>query len=82
MAALRSDHTASTMCPQYLTDIHSWPHLQAFVHVVSKRITGDKTSHSERLYLLSKHHTAQAARHADPWPLADRETACIGPSTS
>jgi predicted transposase YbfD/YdcC len=46
--------------PQYLTDIHNWPHLQAFVHVVSKRTTGEKTSHSERLYLFSKKHTAQA----------------------
>ena len=47
--------------PQYLTDIHNWPHLQAFVHVVSRRTTGDKTSRSERLYLLSKCLTAQAA---------------------
>ena len=47
--------------PQYLTDTHRWPHLQAFVHVVSKRTAGDKTSRSERLYLLSKQHTAQAA---------------------
>jgi len=47
--------------PQYLTDIHDWPHLQAFVHVVSRRTAGDKSSHSERLYLLSRQPTAQAA---------------------
>ena len=47
--------------PQYLTYIHDWLHLQAFVHVISKRTTGDKASHSEQLYLLSKHYTAQAA---------------------
>ena len=47
--------------PQYLIDIHDWPHLQAFVHVVSRRTTGDKTSRCERLYLLSKCHTAQTA---------------------
>jgi predicted transposase YbfD/YdcC len=33
----------------------------AFVHVVSKRTTGEKTSHSERFYLFSKKHTTQAA---------------------
>ena len=47
--------------PQYLVDVHDWPHLKAFVHVVSKRTTGEKTSHSERLYLLSKQHPAQSA---------------------
>jgi len=47
--------------PQYLTDIHNWPHLQAFVHVLSERTAGDKSSHSQRLYLFSKQHTAQAA---------------------
>jgi predicted transposase YbfD/YdcC len=47
--------------PQYLTDIDNWLHLQVFVHVVSKRTTGDKTSRSERLYLLSKCPTAQDA---------------------
>ncbi len=47
--------------PHYLTDIHDWPHLKAFVHVVSKRTKGEKVSQSERLYLLSKRHTAQAA---------------------
>ena len=30
--------------PQYLTDIHDWPHLKAFVHVVSRRTAGDKVS--------------------------------------
>ena len=47
--------------PQYLVDAHDWPHLNAFVHVVSKRTAGEKTSHSERLYLLSKQHSAQSA---------------------
>ncbi len=47
--------------PEYLASTHNWPHLQAFVHVVSRRTVGDKTSHSERLYLLSKCHTAQTA---------------------
>jgi len=47
--------------PQYLTDIHDWPHLQAFVHVTSRRTTGGKASHSERLYLLSRSPSAQAA---------------------
>ncbi len=47
--------------PQYLTDIHNWPHPKAFVHVVSKRTVGDKSSQSERLYLFSRQHTAQAA---------------------
>jgi predicted transposase YbfD/YdcC len=32
--------------------------MRAFVHVVSKRTTGEKTSHSERFYLFSKKHTA------------------------
>ncbi len=47
--------------PQYLTDIHNWPHLQAFVHVVSERAADDKTNRSERIYLLSKCPSAQVA---------------------
>ena len=47
--------------PDYLAETHQWPHLGAFVHVVSKRTVGQTTSHSERLYLLSKCVTAQAA---------------------
>lgn len=47
--------------PDYLTETHQWPHLAAFVHVVSKRMMGDTTSQSERLYLLSKCHTAKVA---------------------
>ena len=47
--------------PEYLVDRHDWPHLQAFVQVISKRETGGKTSHSERLYLMSKRPTAQDA---------------------
>ena len=47
--------------PEYLEKTHNWPHLQSFVHVASKREAGGKTSHSERLYLLSKRPTAQAA---------------------
>jgi predicted transposase YbfD/YdcC len=47
--------------PDYLAETHQWPHLGAFVHVVSKRIVDQTTKHSERLYLLSKCVTAQAA---------------------
>ncbi len=47
--------------PDYLTETHKWPHLQAFVHVASKREADGKTSRSERLYLLSKRPTAEAA---------------------
>ena len=47
--------------PEYLEKTHDWPHLQSFVHVTSKREAGGKTSHSERLYLLSERLTAQAA---------------------
>ena len=47
--------------PGYLTETHQWPHLGAFVHVVSKRSAGQRASSSERLYLLSKCVTAQAA---------------------
>lgn len=47
--------------PDYLIDTHQWPHLGAFVHVVSKRTVGETTSHSERLYLLSKCLSAKAA---------------------
>ena len=61
MVASKSAHIASTMCRSILTDIDNWPHLQVFVHVVFRRTTGDKTSRSERLYLLFKCPTAQAA---------------------
>lgn len=47
--------------PQFLEETHNWPHLQAFVHVISKREAGDHSSCSERLYLLSKRPTAQVA---------------------
>ncbi|WP_419738547.1 ISAs1 family transposase [Ruegeria sp.] len=47
--------------PNYLVDTHQWPHLGAFVHVVSRRTAGDTTKQSERVYLLSKCFTAQAA---------------------
>jgi len=47
--------------PDCLTETHQWPHLGAFVHVVSKRTAGQTARHSERLYLLSKWVTAQAA---------------------
>ena len=47
--------------PQYLQDTHNWPHLQAFVHLTGTRAVGDKTSHCERLYLLSTRPTAHAA---------------------
>ena len=32
--------------PDYLTATHKWPHLQAFVHVVSSREQGGKVSGS------------------------------------
>jgi len=68
--------------PQYLTDTHKWPHLKAFVHVTSKRIKDDKTSQSERLYLLSKHHTAQEAatliRGPQKIKTGRSKTVCIG----
>ena len=47
--------------PKYLAETHQWPHLRAFVHVVSKRTEGNNTSLAERLYLLSKRPAAQAA---------------------
>lgn len=47
--------------PAYLTETHNWPHLRAFVHVRSKREAGGQTSQSDRLYLLSRQPTAQAA---------------------
>ncbi len=47
--------------PEYLINTHKWPHLQAFVHVASRRAVGDKTSHAERLYPLSKCPAAQGA---------------------
>ena len=46
--------------PDYLIDTHQWPHLSAFVQVVSKRTVGEATSLCERLYLLSKCLPAQA----------------------
>ena len=47
--------------PEYLNATHNnWSHLQSFVHLVSKRKVGNKTTHSEWLYLLSKSPTAQA----------------------
>ena len=47
--------------PDYLAKTQQWPHLAAFVHVVSKRTSSQTASNSERLYLLSKYVTAQAA---------------------
>jgi len=47
--------------PDYLIDTHKWPHLRAFVHVISKREAGGEASYSERLYLLSKRPNAQEA---------------------
>ena len=40
--------------PGHLIQTHQWPHLDAFVHVVSKRTIKEETSHSERIYLFSK----------------------------
>ena len=47
--------------PKYLEETHDWPHLRAFVHVISKRQMEDETSHCERFYLMSKLPTAQQA---------------------
>ena len=47
--------------PDYLAETHQWPHLEAFVHVLSKRTVNQTASNSERLYLMSKCVTAQAA---------------------
>ena len=32
---------------------HDWPHPRTFVHVISKRMKGDKASHSKSIYLFS-----------------------------
>ena len=47
--------------PQYLHDMHQWPHLKAFVHVATNREKDGKISQSERLYLLSKQLSAEEA---------------------
>ncbi len=47
--------------PGFPGKTHTWPHLQAFAHVVSRRGAGSRTSHSERLYLLSRRSTARMA---------------------
>jgi len=47
--------------PAYLIETHKWPHLKSLVHVLSTRDADGKTSDSERFYLLSKRHTADAA---------------------
>ena len=59
--------------PEYLVDRHDWLHLQAFVQVISKCETGGKTSHSERLYLMSKRPHGSRRRNSNPRPLADRK---------
>ena len=40
--------------PDHLIQTHQWPHLDAFVHVVSKRTIKEETSRSDRIYLFSK----------------------------
>ena len=40
--------------PDHLIETHQWPHLDAFVHVVSKRTVKEETNRSERIYLFSK----------------------------
>ena len=47
--------------PDYLAGTHQWPHPAVFVHVVSRRTASQTACNSERLYLLSKCVTAQAA---------------------
>ena len=39
--------------PDHLIETHQWPHLDAFVHVVSRRTIKEETSRSERIYLFS-----------------------------
>ena len=47
--------------PQYLHDMHHWPHLKAFVHVATSREKDGKISQSERLYLVSRQLSAKEA---------------------
>ena len=47
--------------PDHLIETHQWPHLDAFVHVDSKRTIKEETSRSERIYLLSKCPDAKTA---------------------
>ena len=67
MAVSRSDHIAFTISPNTRSKgtigrtCLLQAGLQAFVQVISKRETGGKSSHSERLYLMSKRPTAQHA---------------------
>ena len=50
--------------PDHLIETHQWPHLDAFVHVVSKRTIKEETSRSERIYLFSKCPDATAKSYA------------------
>ena len=61
MAGLRSGHIASKMCRTISQKPIQWPHPAVFVHVVSRRTASQTACNSERLYLLSKCVTAQAA---------------------
>ena len=47
--------------PDHLIETHQWPHLDAFVHVVSRRTIKEETSRSERIYLFSKCPDAKTA---------------------
>ncbi len=53
----RIETRAARVCstPEYLKGTRKWPHLKTFAQVTSKREEGGKTSHSERVCLLSKH---------------------------
>ena len=61
--------------PDYLIDTHQWPHLGAFVHVVSKRRVGETTSRQPLRAAVPpvKMPLGKGSRHADPWPLGNRE---------
>ena len=47
--------------PDHLIETHQSPHLDAFVHVVSKRTVKEETSRSDRIYLFSKCPDAKTA---------------------
>ena len=57
--------------PEHLIETHQWPHLDAFVHVVSKRAIKDESSRSERIYLFSKCPDAKTAARLirDHWEI-------------
>ncbi len=55
--AFRNTHSTT----QYLDDTRKWPGLKAFVHVISTREMGGKSSRCERVCLMSKRPQAREA---------------------